>query len=133
MEEKDKAMTKSKTPGNFNTQTADSARELAKKNLEDIKHAQEQFLMAMSSAQSALWQSTGMPNNESADQLNSKAFNIMKDNIESGYDFAKKLVDATDISEAVELQNDFIRNQIEQYTLQAQELSDAMIHNKDDD
>lgn len=89
--------------------------------------------MAMSSAQNTMLQSAGLGTPAAADDLNEKAFKFIKANLDSGYDFATKMVDATDITEAVDLQNDFIRKQIEAYTEQAQEFSDAMIHNSDDD
>ena len=126
-------MTTKKPQNNQPALPSESARDLAKKNIEEIKSAQEQFLMALSSAQNAFVHSTGMGNQHAADDLNAKTFNFLKSNLDSGYEFAKKMVDATDITEAVELQNDYIRQQMEAYTEQAQALSDAMIHHNDED
>lgn len=123
----------SKNTGNLPSSSVETARQMAKKNIEEIKNAQEQFLKAMTTAQSAMMQSTGFANKSTSEQFNEKAFAFIKENIDSGYEFAQKMVDATDMAEAMELQNQFFRQQIQTYTEQAQALSDSMIHNKDND
>lgn len=123
----------SKNTGNLPSSSVETARQMAKKNIEEIKNAQEQFLKAMTTAQSAMMQSTGFANKSTSEQFNEKAFAFIKENIDSGYEFAQKMVDATDMAEAMELQNQFFRQQIQTYTEQAQALTDSMIHNKDND
>ena len=113
------------------SQTATTAREYAKKNIEQVKDTQEKFLDAMTQAQKTFFQSSGMVNQEEAEELNNKTLDIIKANIESSFDLATKLVDATDVSEAVELQSEYVRKQLEAYTEQAQELSDMIMNNQE--
>ena len=128
----DEPMTNDDKPGLGNmSQTAITAREYAKQNIEQVKDTQEKFLDAMTQAQKTFLQSSGMVNQDEAEEINNKALNIIKANIESGFDLATKLVDATDVSEAVELQSEYVRKQLESYTEQAQELSDMIINNQD--
>ena len=128
---KDEPMTHDGEPGSgAMSQTAITAREYAKQNIEQVKDTQEKFLDAMTQAQKTFFQSSGMVNQEEAEELNNKTLDIIKANIESGFDLATKLVDATDVSEAVELQSEYVRKQLEAYTEQAQELSDMIINNQ---
>ena len=98
-----------------------TARELAKQNIEQVKDAQQQFLNAMSQAQSMFINSSGIPENEASNAAE-KAIEYSKTNMESGFELAKKLVDASDISEAMQLQNDYMKQQMEAYSKQANEL-----------
>lgn len=116
--------------GKMDDHAVETAREYAKQNITRVKDAQEQFLSAMTQAQSMFIKSTGMVGNDGVSELNQKALDYMRDNINSSYELATKLVDATDMSQAMELQSDFIRKQIETYTEQAQELS-SMVTKED--
>jgi len=118
---------KTKTTNDSNAHLTENARDYAKKNIQEVKAAQENFLEAMNNAQASFFQSAGLSNQGDANDFNSKAFDFMKANIESGFDLANKLVDATDVSEAVELQNEYVRKQLEIYTEQAEDLSDLII------
>ncbi len=100
---------------------AQTARDFAKQNIEPVKDAQEQFLNAISEAQAMFINSTGMKNEGAAD-LNKKTIEYSKANIRSGFDLAKKLVDATDISQAMQIQNEYLRKQMEAYGAQAKDI-----------
>ncbi len=100
---------------------AQTARDFAKQNIEQVKDAQEQFLNAISEAQAMFINSTGMKNEGAAD-LNKKTIEYSKANIQSGFDLAKKLVDATDISQAMQIQNEYLRKQMEAYGAQAKDI-----------
>lgn len=113
------------------SQTQITAREYAKQNIEQVKDTQEKFLEAITQAQKTFLQSSGMANQDETEELNNKTLNIIKANIESGFELATKLVDATDVSEAVELQSEYVRKQLETYTEQAQEISDMIINNQE--
>ncbi len=118
---------KTKTANTGNDHINETARDYAKKNIREVKAAQENFLEAMSQAQAQFLQSAGMSTPSDGNDFNDKALNYMKTNMETGFELATKLVDATDVSEAVELQNEYVRKQLETYTEQAQELSDLII------
>lgn len=107
----------------------ETAREYAKDNINQLKNAQETYLEAMSKAQSTFLQTSGLNSTQEMNELNHKTLDFMKANLVSGLTLAEKLVDATDISEAVEIQNDFVRDQLENYAEQAQELSDLLTNN----
>lgn len=109
--------------GKVDDHAVESAREYAKQNITRVKDAQEQFLSAMTQAQAMFIKSTGMVGNDDVSDLNQKTLDYVRENINSSYELATKLVDATDMSQAMELQSEFVRKQIETYTEQAQELS----------
>lgn len=118
-----------KPKGPLDDHAAETAREYAKQNITRVRDAQEQFLSAMGEAQSMFLKSTGMDSNQDVSNLNQKALDYARENINSGFELATKLVDATDVSQAMELQSEFVRKQIETYTEQAQELSDLVKKN----
>ncbi|GJM03190.1 MAG: hypothetical protein DHS20C08_16910 [Rhodomicrobium sp.] len=109
--------------GKIDDHAVESAREYAKQNITRVKDAQEQFLSAMTQAQAMFIKSTAMVGNDDVSDLNQKTLDYVRENINSSYELATKLVDATDMSQAMELQSEYVRKQIEAYTEQAQELS----------
>lgn len=117
-------MTKKKNTPNTEIPGNETARESAKQGIEEVQKAQDTFLDAMSKAQAAFMQGGGIPG---SDDFSNKTMEFMKSNMTSGFDLAKKMVDATDISEAMELQSEFARKQMEKYTEQAQEISDLVV------
>lgn len=118
-----------KSKGKIDDHAAETAREYAKQNITRVRDAQEQFLSAMGEAQTMFLKSTGMDTNPEVSNLNQKALDYARENINSGFELATKLVDATDVSQAMELQSEFVRKQIETYTEQAQELSNLVKKN----
>ncbi len=107
--------------------SAEAARDYAKQNISHIKEVQDQFLNAWQEAQNVLLSSNAMSSETEAAELNKKALEYAKQNLTSGYDLANKLVDASDMTEAMKLQNDFIKSQLDAYTKQAKELSQLAI------
>lgn len=112
--------------GTIDEHAVETAREYAKQNITRVKDAQEQFLTAMSDAQAMFIKSTGMVGNDGVSEINQKALDFVRENINSGFELATQLVDATDMSQAMEIQSEFVRKQIEAYTEQAQEFSNMV-------
>lgn len=115
--------TKNKGKTEAQIQAAETARDYAKQNINQIKDAQAQFMDTITQAQEVFLKSTGIDTNQEAAEISKKALNYAKLNLSSGFELASKLVDATDISDALELQNQYVKKQLENYTNQAKELS----------
>jgi phasin len=56
-------------------------------------------------------------------EINAKALDAMRANVEAGFDFVHTLIGAKSVSDCVALQTEFARKQIEAMTGQAKELS----------
>lgn len=113
----------SKSKQNLDSQTAEQARDFARQKISEVKGAQENIMSAISQAQEAVLNTSGLKDQSGMVDLNKKALDFTKSNIASSFDLATKLVDITDVSEAMELQNQFVKNQLEAYTKQAKELT----------
>lgn len=113
----------SKSKQNLDSQTAEQARDFARQKISEVQGAQENIMSAISQAQEAVLNTSGLKDQSGMVDLNKKALDFTKSNIASSFDLATKLVDITDVSEAMELQNQFVKNQLEAYTKQAKELT----------
>ena len=103
----------------------ESMRGMAEKGVEQAKEAYDQLMEANKKAQEMMTQSSQAMSG-SAKDIQSKAVEIAESNLKSGFDFAEKLVKAKDVQEAFEIQSSYARQQMSNYSEQAQELSELL-------
>lgn len=103
----------------------ESVRDFAEKSVDQAKDAYEQLIEATKKAQDAITKSSDAMTS-GAKELNDKALSFAKDNINASFSLAGDLVKAKDLQEALEIQSQFARKQMESYAKQAKELSKLM-------
>ncbi len=105
-----------------------SVRDLADRNISQVRSAYEQFLKLMQKAHDAVAKSQGVMT-QSAWDLQSKAMLFAQANIEANFRLAADLAKAKDMKEYLEIQTAHAKAQMETYAKQTQEvtrlLSDA--------
>jgi len=102
-----------------------SVREMAERNVEQARQAYAQFMDVARQAQGMVTKSHEAAA-ESALDVQSRAIGFAEANIEAGFKFARDLAKAGDLQEALALQQDFARQQMQSYTEQTQELSQLL-------
>jgi phasin len=99
-----------------------SVREIASKSVEQAQDAYNRFVDAARQAQSMIVKSTEMFT-VGAKELQEKTLAYAEANTRAGFDVATRLVKARDVKEAMDIQTQYARNQMETYAQQAQEIS----------
>ena len=99
-----------------------SVREIASKSVEQAKDAYDRFVDAARQAQSMLVKSTEVFT-MGAKELQEKTLAYAEANTRAGFDAASRLVKARDVKEAMDIQTEYARSQLETYAQQAQEIS----------
>lgn len=99
-----------------------SVRDMASKSLDQAKDAYNRFMDAARQAQDMIAKSTNVMT-VGAKEVQDKAFQYTEANVQANFELANRLVKAKDLKEALEIQAQFARNQMESYAQQAQELS----------
>lgn len=99
-----------------------SVREIAGKSVDQAKDAYGRFVDAARQAQDMMSKSTEVFAS-GAKEIQEKSFAYAEANTRAGFDMAARLLKARDVKEALEIQTQFARNQMEAYAQQAQELS----------
>jgi len=97
-------------------------REFMEKSVEQARSAFETFAGAAHAAVSSVEQV--LP--AGAKEVSGKVFAHSQANIEATFDFAKKLANAKDAQEFMQLHSDFVKAKIETIQNQAKELGDAV-------
>ena len=103
----------------------EAVRELAEKNVEQVRAAYGQFLDMAHKAQDMLAKSQGVLTS-GAMELQQRAMKYAEENIDANFKFAGDLARARDLKEYVEIQNKYAREQMESYARQAQDLGKLM-------
>jgi phasin len=104
----------------------DSIRTIMKSSIEQARKAFDTF----ASSSEKLIQSvdtTAVPAAEGVKQLNEKIAAFTRQNAESNFNLALQLTEARQLSEIVELQNAHLRNQMETFSRQLEELRDLTV------
>ncbi len=109
------------------TQTLDfeipaTVREAASKSVEQAKEVYNRFADAARQAQDILTKSAEAVTS-GVKELQEKTLQYTEANIAAGFETATKLVNAKDVREALEIQGQYARKQLESYTHQAQEIT----------
>ncbi|ADP70168.1 Phasin [Rhodomicrobium vannielii ATCC 17100] len=99
-----------------------SVRDLAAKSVEQTREAYNRFIEAARQANDVMLKSSDVFST-GAREINEKAVKFTEANLQAQFELAQRLVNAKDIKEAIEIQNQFARQQVEAYAQQAQELT----------
>ncbi len=105
----------------IDTTVPESVRALAEKTVTQTREAYEKGKDALEEAVDALERSFDAAG-QGAAAFNRKLIDIAQRNLNSGFDLAKKLAGAKNLSEIVELQSSFLRQQFEVFANQAAEI-----------
>jgi phasin len=99
-----------------------SVREIASKSVDQAKDAYDRFVDAARQAQDMIAKSTEVFA-FGAKELQEKTLAYAEANTRAGFEACSRLVKARDVKEALDIQTQFARNQMETYAQQATELS----------
>jgi len=99
-------------------------REMAEKSVEQAKKAFDGFITQAHKAVSTVEGQTSAMQ-AGAKDVNAKAVAYAEANVAAAFEFAQKLVKATDINEVVRLQTEYAQSQMKAYGEQAKELGAA--------
>src|SRR5208282_168835 len=99
-----------------------SVRDLASKSVEQAREAYNRFLEASRQAHDVVAKSTDVIAS-GAREINEKAVKYTEANLQANFELAQRLVHAKDLKEALDIQSQFARQQMETFAQQAQELS----------
>ena len=99
----------------------ESLREMTQKSVDQARQAYEQLMAQSRQAQEMMTRSTAAMG-AAAKDVQAKALEYTQANMKSGFDLADRLSRAGSVREALEIQSEYARTQIETYSRQAQEL-----------
>lgn len=103
----------------------ETMRNLAEQSVEQAQEAYSRFAEAARSAGDMVSQSSGvMPSG--AKDVQDKAMKFAEKNMEANFKLAEEIVQAKDLKQAIEIQSQFARTQMEIFAEQAQKLSNLM-------
>lgn len=110
---------------NSDFEIPESLRELAAKSVEQARQAYEQFLDQSRKAQDMIARSSASMG-ESVKEIQAKAMRCTEENMRAGFELATRLAQARSVREALEVQAEYARKQVETYARQARELAELM-------
>ena len=99
-----------------------SVRDLASKSVDQAREAYNRFIEATRQAQDVVAKSTDVFAT-GAREINEKAVKYTEANLQANFELAQRLVHAKDLKEALDIQSQFARQQMETFAHQAQELT----------
>ena len=99
-----------------------SVRDLAAKSVDQTREAYNRFIEAARQAHDVVVKSSDVIA-AGAREINDRAVKYTEANLQANFDFAQRIVHAKDIKEALDIQTQFARQQLEAFTHQAQELT----------
>lgn len=102
-----------------------AVRELAERNVTQVRQSYEQLLALVRKSQEAIVKSQGAMTH-SAMEIQAKSLQFMQANVESNFRFAADLARARDLKEYLEIQSRYAQSQLETYAQQAQEITRLM-------
>lgn len=103
----------------------ESLRELAEKSVGQAKESYVRFMDAARQAQDMVKKSSDAMASGARD-IQDKAIAFTTSNMDASFELAQRLVKARDMQEALQIQSEFARKQMETYASQAQELGRLM-------
>ena len=104
-----------------NLEIPGAVRDLAEKNIEQMRKAYDQFIEMSNKAQELVAKSSGAMT-ENAIAIQARAMQFTQDNMQSGFRLAGELARARDLKEYLEIQSRHAQTQMQTYAVQAQEL-----------
>ncbi|MFM1813537.1 MAG: hypothetical protein RLZ98_232 [Pseudomonadota bacterium] len=108
-----------------NMEIPGAVREMAEKNLDQMRSAYEQFMDMTRKSQEMVAQSQGAMT-QSALEIQARAMRFAQENMESGFKLAGELARARDVKEYLDIQTRHAQRQMQTYAEQAQELGRMM-------
>ena len=99
-----------------------SVRDLASKSVDQAREAYNRFIEAARQAHDVVMKSSEVITS-GAREINEKAVKYTEANLQANFEFAQRIVHAKDIKEALDIQSQFARQQMETFAHQAQELT----------
>lgn len=103
----------------------EAMRELSERNVEQARDAYQKFIGTAHKAQSSVEQSTDAVA-DGAHSIQSLMMKFTEQNMTASFAFASKLANASNIQDALQIQQKFAQDQIKKYTSQTQELGKVM-------
>jgi phasin len=113
-----------RTPAQFEdaaTETTKALREFTERNRAQTREVYERYKDAVEAALGTLEKSL-VAASEGATALNRKLIDIFRRNVESSFDLAKSLAETKNLAEAMEVQTDYWRKQLDALAVQAEEI-----------
>ncbi len=104
----------------------DSIRTIMKSSIEQAKKAFDAFATSSEKVIQSV-DAGAVPGADGLKQLNEKIATFTRQNAELNFNLAMQLADARQLSEVVELQNAHLRNQMESFSRQLEELRDLTV------
>jgi len=96
-------------------------RQVVKSSIEQARRAFETFIAASQQAMSNI-DTSSAPASHSMKMLNQKIAEFTKANAEANFELAMKLADAKEMQDVIELQNQHVRQQMDTFAQQLEEL-----------
>ena len=98
-------------------------RDLMKMSIEQARRAFDTFVASSEKAWKSL-ETSSQSARSSLQQLNAKIAEITRANAEANFNLALKLAESKDVAEAMELQSQHVRNQMDKFVHQLEEMRD---------
>ncbi|MGL4395860.1 MAG: phasin family protein [Hyphomicrobium sp.] len=102
-----------------------AVRDLAEKNVNQVRQAYDQFMTLASKAQETIVKSQGTMAGAAVD-VQAKMLQCAQTNIDANFRFAADLARARDLKEYLEIQSNYARAALETYSKQAQDITRLM-------
>jgi phasin len=99
-------------------------RDFAERSVEQARKAFDGFMSAAQKATDTLGESGG-PATAGARDVSLKAMSYAEQNVSAAFDFARKLVNASDVHEIMQLQTEFMKSQLQVFGEQARNIGTA--------
>jgi phasin len=101
----------------------EAVRDLMKMSIEQAKKAFDTFVSTSEKTWKSL-ENTSQSTRAGLHALNSKIAEITRSNVEANFAMAMKLAESKDVTQAMELQSQHVRNQMETFVQQLEEMRD---------
>ncbi len=108
------------------TELPDSIRTIMKSSIEQARKAFDTFVASSEKMMQSV-DTSSIPAADGVKQLNEKIATFTRQNAELNFNLALQLTDAKHLSEIVELQNAHLRNQMENFSRQMEELRELTV------
>ncbi len=104
------------------TEMPESMRNIMKASIDQARKAFEGFIAASQQAMSNFDAPTNNPALDSLKQFNDKIAEFTRKNADANFQFAMRLADAKQVTDVLEMQNDYVRQLMDAYAKQLEEL-----------
>lgn len=102
-----------------------SMRDIAERNIDQAREAYERFMDMTKKAQAMTPTAAGSVGT-GTDRLQRRALDFAEENMEANFDFATKLAHASDMTEALQIQQQYAQDQMQAYITQTKAMTEDM-------